>query len=39
MVKETKALNKLNISSLEPGVYLLKLNTTSGISTHKIIKQ
>jgi len=39
LVKEAKAINKLNINNLEPGVYLLKINTIGGLSTHKIIKQ
>jgi hypothetical protein len=38
LVKEAKALNNINISNLQPGVYLLKLNTSDGLSTHKIIK-
>ena len=39
LVKETKVLNKVNLSNLQPGVYLLKLNTIDGLSTHKIIKE
>jgi len=39
LVQGKNAANKLDISELQTGVYIMKVETSSGISTHKIIKE